>query len=83
MTVVDAATGAEICDAHVIIAGPERQEIRTSCPYSGGTGGGKYDVTVEKTGYGTGSRAVDVPTSVNACEGTQHITVSLVRAPAT
>src|ERR1700736_3212944 len=51
VTVVDAATGNEICDALVTIANKGVEQHLTACPYAGGFGPGTCTVRVERAGY--------------------------------
>lgn len=53
VTVTDAATRAEICDADVMITSSDGTQHLSKCPYAGGFGPQPFTVTVEKAGYTT------------------------------
>jgi hypothetical protein len=50
--VVDAESGAAICDAQVTIRhGDEAIPLAAACTYTGGSHAGLYDITIAKPGY--------------------------------
>jgi hypothetical protein len=81
VTVVDAATGNEICDALVTIANAGVEERLTACPYVGGNGLGTFEVSVERAGYATKTEAVTIKSPVNGCQDVEPVTVALEPAP--
>jgi hypothetical protein len=51
VSVTDATTKDELCDATVTIASSAGSQRLSTCPYAGGIGPAPFRVTVEKAGY--------------------------------
>jgi hypothetical protein len=81
VTVTDAVSRAEICDAVVTIASSAENRRFTSCPYAGGSGPSPFSVTVEKAGYETATieNIAVPPTEGDECPAQAKVTVTLAQ----
>jgi hypothetical protein len=81
LEVVDADTGDTICDADVSI---EYEgvvtELRPQCRWVTGTGAGKYQISVRRSGYA--EKVTDVSVSRDECSDivTEHVIIALTPA---
>lgn len=81
VSVTDAATGSEICDAAVTITSSAGSQRFTACPYAGGIGPNPFTVTVEKGGYVTATiDGVTVERPDNQCPGQTKVPIKLAPA---
>lgn len=82
VTVTDAASKAEICDADVMITSRDGTQHLTDCPYAGGFGAQPFTVTVEKAGYTTVTidNVTVPPTEEHDCPSQRKLAVALEAA---
>lgn len=85
LTVIDESTGQPICNARVVDTSANNQILRSEdfgegCVYSGRSGAGQHEVTIEATGYTAQSLTIDVDSIGIYCSYpvSQALTVALV-----
>ena len=76
--IADADSGERICDASVTLEiDGKSTPLAKLCPYGGGTGGGRYKISVARDGYEATSLEVSVAADECAVPVTRDVTIRL------